>query len=463
MDQSGGVSVVAESPTNHQKLAVYFDGRSWSARGVGGNKIRQAWRGPDGSWWAASISALFHADAGQGELLETEEISARQYFDVALEPNGPFWLATSDGLFRFAPLSWRNAGWGRNAGSLIHCLTGDAQERIWFVSAGSLHLLDKERHEDYPLAGTPAQDLTAPRSLFPLKNGALLIEGEEQLMPFDPAAGAFRAVALPRNATRAEPIGLVKDGRVCLQTWLRDSSKSAYSLDLFDGTEFRPLACPAPDVAIGDELSAFFEAQSGDLWIGAEHGTAHYDGKKWREFNAGDKASPDSPVAFLELADGKTWCATVDKIWQFDERDWSEVRSGFDRINGMIHSRREGSLWVAANRSLHRFSQQGAWWRTESRKASGPRCPGTLRRSSWPHLGRHPLGLSLYHPEADRDPPQTSIDPLTEQEKNLPEGGAITLSFRAGQMEIHPPSPPAVLLPTRGQDWSPFQDESRPC
>ena len=88
-----------------------------------------------------SISALFHADAGQGELLETEEISARQYFDVALEPNGPFWLATSDGLFRFAPLSWRNATGATRL--TIHCLTGDAQERIWFVSAGSLHLLEQ--------------------------------------------------------------------------------------------------------------------------------------------------------------------------------------------------------------------------------------------------------------------------------------------------------------------------------
>ena len=139
----------------------------------------------------------------------------------------------------------------------------------------------------------------------------------------------------PEDASRAKP--RLGERRPRMPPNL---AEGPIEVSLFPGVvrrhEFCLLACPAPDAAIGGELSAFFETQNGDLWIGAEHGTAHYDGKKWREFNAGDKASPDSPVAFLELADGKTWCATVDKIWQFDERDWSEVRSGFDRINGMI-------------------------------------------------------------------------------------------------------------------------------
>src|SRR5882724_7073050 len=190
-DQSGGVATVADSITNHQKVLLYFDGHDWMVQKACGNKIRHAWRGLDGTWWAVSFSALFHSRTDQPELVETEEVSARQYFDVAIEPTGPFWLATSDGLFRWAPLNWRNPGWAAKTGSLIHCLTGDSQDRIWFVSGGSLRFVQQERHEEYPLK--EAADLEPFRSLFPLKNGTFLLEGQERLIQFDPATGIFSA------------------------------------------------------------------------------------------------------------------------------------------------------------------------------------------------------------------------------------------------------------------------------
>ncbi len=58
--------------------------------------------------WAATIDSLFEWEPGGREVIESEESSARQYYDVAVEPGGAFWLATSDGLFRYAPLTWRS-------------------------------------------------------------------------------------------------------------------------------------------------------------------------------------------------------------------------------------------------------------------------------------------------------------------------------------------------------------------
>ena len=42
-------------------------------------------------------------------MTEYEDITARAYNDLAIEPGGAFWLATSDGLFRYAPLAWRSS------------------------------------------------------------------------------------------------------------------------------------------------------------------------------------------------------------------------------------------------------------------------------------------------------------------------------------------------------------------
>src|SRR5262249_18470193 len=103
-DVDGGLSFVAESVTNHQKLAAYFDGQHWNATPPGLEKLRHCWRGSNGTRWTMAIDSLLEEDESGHELSEHEEVSARQYFDVAMERNGNFWLATSEGLFRYAPL-----------------------------------------------------------------------------------------------------------------------------------------------------------------------------------------------------------------------------------------------------------------------------------------------------------------------------------------------------------------------
>jgi ligand-binding sensor domain-containing protein len=38
-------------------------------------------------------------------------------------------------------------------------------------------------------------------------------------------------------------------------------------------------------------------------------------------------------------------------------------------------------------------------------------------------------GISRYYSEADPDPPKTFILPMPEREKNVPDGGSITIAF----------------------------------
>jgi signal transduction histidine kinase/ligand-binding sensor domain-containing protein len=458
-DSSGGVALIGESSDTHQKVIVYFDGNSWFVQKALDNRIRHAWRGPDGTWWAAAPTALFHSETEKLELVETEEISARQYFDVALEPGGPFWLATSDGLFRFAPLTWRTPPWGRTNSSLVYCLTGDAQDRLWFISSGQLHLVQRGQHQSYPFVNTVAQELESPRSLYTLKDGSVLLEGNERAVQFHPATGRFTLLSSDSKAMRRQVLGSLKDGKVCLQAWPGET-ETPYSLETFDGNELQPVVFPGPDSAVGMRFSALFEAQNGDLWIGAEHGTACYHEKHWKAYSTADKSSPESPLSFLELQDGKIWCITGDKVWQFDGRDWSEVRRGFDRINTFVRSQRDGSIWVASNGGLHRLTTDGTW--IENGVEDG--LPSISIRSLYEDMrGRlwsgTTHGLSMYDPEADRDPPQTEIEPLAEKEQRLREGRAVTLAF-LGQDKWKQTARERLLYSHRldDQEWSSFQD-----
>ena len=75
--------------------------------GEAGEKIRAAWRGPDKIFRAATSDSLMQLQ--DDRWVEATEISARQYFDVAVEPRGVLWLATSEGLFRWPPAIWSSS------------------------------------------------------------------------------------------------------------------------------------------------------------------------------------------------------------------------------------------------------------------------------------------------------------------------------------------------------------------
>ncbi len=134
-DGEGNLTVVAEFSKTQQRTVLRFTGQQWVVENTGGERIRQAWRGPDNTRWATTSHSLLQSEEGGSQLTENEEIAARQYFDVAVEPSGVFWLATSEGLFRYTPLTWRSPSLGASADSLVHTLTGDARTGFGLLRA----------------------------------------------------------------------------------------------------------------------------------------------------------------------------------------------------------------------------------------------------------------------------------------------------------------------------------------
>jgi signal transduction histidine kinase len=455
----GIVTVLAEATTNNAKTLLHFDGQSWTAEAVPVERSRYAWRGPDQTDWAASVDSVFEWKPGVPGVLESEEGPTRQCYGVAVERSGAFWLATSDGLFRYAPFVWRGPSAAQSIRSPIRCLAGDEAGRLWLISGNGLQLLQNNRYEEFPLPSSPAAFPASLRALFPLKDGTLLLDAGAQSVQFKPDTGTFAAAPPMHPAGPFYPLGPLRDGRLVVLASSAGAADQNIRLETFDGAKFEPLSVPPPERLPGDSLSTLFATQMGDLWLSGDRGTARYHDRKWQTFPSADASGPESVVAFAEFPDGRIWCATQEKVWGFDGKSWSVVRLVTDRINGLIATR-DGGIWVAADSGLHRFFQ-GAWIEngTEEGLPSGG-VRGLYEDSRGRVWAATAHGLSLYHPEADPDPPRTFVEVLGDREKDIPEGGTISLLFNAlDKWKYTPRQRLLYSYQLNGRDWSPFQED----
>jgi signal transduction histidine kinase/ligand-binding sensor domain-containing protein len=449
-DSEGVVTLVAESSRNSQCVVVHFDGEHWTAKTIGDERIRHAWRGPEHTVWAITQTSLLQGDDGSA-LAANDDIVARQYYDVAVEPSGNFWLATSDGLFHYSALTWRTPPSVKNILSLVHCLADDKDGQLWFFAGNSLHSLQNEKRQDFPFPDDLARRLFAARALFRLKDGSLLVDAGDECFKFHPRFGAFTPISTKERVSAIRPLGLLRDGNLCVQI---AGQNTPASFHVYDGLEFQTWP-DAPRTNLN--YSTLLAAQNGDLWLGGEQGVAWRHEKRWKIFVTADKSAPVGATCFAEMADGKIWCAGQDRIWEFDGRSWSGIRQGFDRINGMLRAR-DGSVWVASNSGLHRFFQN-AW--VENGMEDG--LPSAAVREIYED--EHGVwagtthGLSLYHPDADPDPPQTKLQDFKEAEKSIPEGGSITVRFSGQDKWKFTPRSRLVYSGRLDEhDWSAFQE-----
>jgi len=452
----GEVTLLADSTTNqNQSLIAWFDGQRWAEIKAVNEPLLQAWRGPGKSFWAITRTSLLQYFDDSAVPAQNDELSPRQFLDVAVEPSGTFWLATSDGLIRHALLCWEQIP---SNGIANRRLASDAQNGIWFIADNALQWQDQEQRRTYAFPSSLAGFLKASTAIYPLKEHALAIEADRQLFKFDINSGTFNRVAGNAGSTsRSKPLGFIKEGTLALQTLSGQSSTDQpLHLQVYDGAQISDLTLPSPDPPIGASISALFGAQNGDVWISGELGTAWLHDRKWRIFSATDKSSPDSAGAFIELADGKIWCAAADRVWEFDGKNWLTLRRGFDGINSLVQSR-DGSVWVASNNGLFRF-YQGAWVENGSEEGLPSSTIRALCEDKADHLWAATAhGLALFQPKADQDPPRTAIYPPSDREKNVAEGGSLTISFTAQDKWKF--TPRLRLLYSHhldGREWSPF-------
>jgi signal transduction histidine kinase/ligand-binding sensor domain-containing protein len=459
LDDQGGVTMVA---SGRQKAVVCFANGKWTRYSAGNLKIRFAWRSPDDRTWATTIDGLFQMQPGGSEFLEDEELPARQYLDVAVEPGGAFWLATSDGLFRYAPSLWRPPSELSDRASACHCIGEDDAGGIWFTSSNAVCVLDGEKLNEYPLFPDLALNPDSVLGFSPTGTGFILIDGADGIRQFRRSSGRLTTVTLPEGASSGTPIGSLKDGSLCIRAGQPDKPQVRPRLWSYDGNQFAepPFPQPGPDLP-GDILS-LFTSRNGNVWLGTTRGIGWYHDGKWQMFNETNGLVPQGATRFAESNDGGIWCATPEILWEFNGRQWTAVQGNYEHINSLTASR-DGGIWVGSNTGIHRFLR-GAWVENSTEDGLPSRTILSViedhRGHIWADTSR---GTSRYHPEADPDPPRSNVHFLgAAGVSEMPEGSPVSMSF-GGQDKWKYTAGDRLLYSYRldQMDWSPFIEANR--
>ena len=85
---------------------------------------------------------MFRLLDGNKRPVDLHGIVAGPFCDVFTEPDGGFWLGSTEGLAHYAPRVWATPGAVESVRLPVHSITEDDRRRLWFSASEYLLELD---------------------------------------------------------------------------------------------------------------------------------------------------------------------------------------------------------------------------------------------------------------------------------------------------------------------------------
>ncbi|MGH9718926.1 MAG: ATP-binding protein [Bryobacteraceae bacterium] len=448
----GELFATAERRGSANKTAIRWQGSQLEIVASANREVR-AWRGADGSLWLAEGASLYREEAGRRVAVDRRGPLSGVVYDVATEPGGVFWLATSHGAARYAPPLWRTPAAVRHVDQSVNAIIEDQRGRLWFAASDSLLELDGETWRVHPLPRDYRTSNFQTESLTALPDGRLALSAIEggkidRLLLFDPKTKRFRTVVHPER----HEMNLAwrrSDGTMTVRTL------EPCQLEVFDGASFRPQAVTGIE-EICKRARVVHEAADGALWVGtSNHGGGIYRGGKLEAFGPASGYPETAVFTMLEHTPGRLIAGGRDVLAEYDGRRWTVLQNGIDSVRSIVKAR-TGTIWFATGMGVLR-RQNGAWIANGQEDGLPSEISLEVYEDSrgriWAGTSR---GLSLYHPEADTEPPQSAI-PAAGNLRESPPDGHVKLVY-SGVDKWTYTLPERLLFASRldGGDWSEF-------
>lgn len=293
------------------------------------------------------------------------QVSQQRTFDIAFEPNGTVWLATSDGLRRYDGYTWKRFGTNNGLPSAFTraILISDKNE-IWVGTDAGVGVFDYRTGKFTPRISPQLPADSTVRRIAQDPDGTLWFCSD--CWP-DPSFRSAGLVSLSNNRWRSYGLsnGLLSD---YLLNYFRSSSGRRYAITLsgtsvLDGDHWTPLGNADPGA--GPQLLMMAESKKGELFFQQEK-------RLWLLNNGQWSLIPSQSVLVGTTRDGTPIAVERDEtqtsIWMslWNGSRFVRASSQFPYHPGArlykVTQAPDGSIWCIGQSTLIRWDFKAGQW-----------------------------------------------------------------------------------------------------
>ncbi|MCS1410843.1 MAG: Sensor kinase CckA [Verrucomicrobia subdivision 3 bacterium] len=402
----GSVSMIATGENQTRYIAT-VQNHQWQIQSVDRLKLRFAWKRP-GGYWGQSYNSIYRITEDGATAVGQDEVSAGLFMDVAVESPDIFLVASSEGLFRHAPSCWQKPLPLADIDSSAHGILEDRQQRLWFLSSDALLKRTDKGWQRFPWPDDAEVLFRSTATIFELDDGTLLISNQGPPLAFNPATERITRFVAANGEVIQKVLGLTQDQKPIVLWKPSPDDESPSSLGQLEGRRIQPFP-PFPDPwPEPTELNFITETSSGKVWFGDQAGIGIIEDLAVQRFGFEQGLPRDRATSLVKLDNGLIWAGLGAGIYEYDGKRWKGLFFAQDRINAIVQTADE-SIWVASNQGLHRYHYNSWVSLTIQDGLAGNAIYSVAEDQKGQIWAAAARGINRYYPDADIDPPRSSI------------------------------------------------------
>ncbi|MDP8245307.1 MAG: hypothetical protein P9L94_14580 [Candidatus Hinthialibacter antarcticus] len=350
--QSDDVIAVANTILPNFKTIIRFSQKKFESIYEFDDNIYEAWQDEKQRIWFYNGFNLYRIENNQLHEIEKKGPLVGELYDMEVELDSSFWIASSEGLVRYSPPLWETPDEISHINNWVHAIREDRKQRVWFLSNKDLMCIDEGKWKIFPLPDgyTSHRYETEDLCLFPDGRLVMNTNNFSEFLVFDPQSESFEFIHHPEN------IGIrimspSKDGRI----WVRMETPGEphFWLSLYDGVEFTPYTLASGEPLQLDRVRCVNETSSGDIWIGCLTSVGVIQNGEYREW-ANEIEFPGVSALYInEIPNGEVWVGDRNNIFSYSNGVWSTVAADIDAVRSILVD--DDSVWIASTSGIYRY------------------------------------------------------------------------------------------------------------
>jgi len=173
-----GIITTATGPDGRKRLLSLTNGK-WQVLYSGESSLR-GWESGTGLLWALASDKLILFTNQQPRQINLNPVISGKLIDVERDGDA-FWLATSQGLARYAPPLWQQGVGTPEFEATVNSIAEDKQGTLWITSGSLLLSQTGNKWRTYKLPKGEIQNVSTG-SICPMNNGHLLLATEGKVI-----------------------------------------------------------------------------------------------------------------------------------------------------------------------------------------------------------------------------------------------------------------------------------------